>query len=291
MNSELLQFLFAGLTVGAIYALVALGFSMIYNVSGVINFAQGDFVMLGGMGTYWCLQAGLPLPTAAAVTIAGTTATGYLVYLLAIKPARNAGIVALVIVTLGASILLSGLALALLGKSQYGYPAFSSTAAIAIGGAKLVPQALWILGTAVLVVAALGWFFTSTLRGKALLATAHNKGAAELMGINTNAMLGFSFAMSAALGAVAGVIATPITMTSFDSGVLLGVKGFAAAALGGLGNAPGAVVGGLLLGLAESLTAGYISSAYKDAVAFALIIATFLFVPNGILGRASRERV
>jgi branched-chain amino acid transport system permease protein len=292
MASELLQFLFSALTVGAIYALVALGFSIIYNVSGVINFAQGEFVMLGGMGTHWLLGAGLPLPLAAPAAIALTTVVGWLLYRLAIRPATgSAGIVALIIVTLGASMLLSGASLALIGKSQYTYEAFSGSTPIRVAGAALLPQTLWVLGTALFVLVVLAWFFGRTLHGKALLATSESRGAALLMGINADAMLGLGFALSAALGAVAGVIATPITMTSFDIGVMAGVKGFAAAALGGLGNPAGAVLGGLLVGLAESLTAGYLSSAYKDAVALALIILTFLFVPSGLLGRRGGERV
>jgi len=155
----------------------------------------------------------------------------------------------------------------------------------------LLPQSLWVLGVTLAIVLALSWFFGRTLLGKAMLATSNQRVAAQLVGINVRRMLLVSFGLSAALGAIAGILITPITLTSWDVGIMLGLKGFAAAVLGGLGSGPGAVLGGLVLGIAETLSAGYLSSAYKDVIAFVLMLAVLFFRPTGILGSRSAERV
>jgi branched-chain amino acid transport system permease protein len=287
----LAQTLLSGLTVGAIYALVALGFAIIYNASHVINFAQGEFVMIGGMATASFFDAGLPLPLAAALAIGAAVCVGLALEKLAIGPAREAPVVTLIIITIGASILLRGLATLVWDKKIHRVPAFSGETPIVIGNATLLPQVLWVLGMSAVAVALLTWFFRRTLTGKAILAVSHNRLAARLMGISVRRMLAVSFALSAALGALAGVLIAPIAFTSWDAGVMLGLKGFAAAILGGLGSSAGAVVGGLALGLLEALGAGYLSSAYKDVFAFLIIIAALVFLPNGLLGRRAAERV
>ena len=291
MSAQFLQFLLAGLTIGAIYALVALGFSIIYNASQVINFAQGEFVMVGGMATVSFADAGLPLPLSSAAAVLLAAAIGLALEKFAVEPARGASVVTLIIITIGASILLRGLATLVWDKNIHPLKAFSGEAPIQIAGATLVPQSLWVLGVALVVVALLGWFFGRTLLGKALLATSHNRLAAELVGINVRHVLLASFGLSAALGAVAGILVAPITFTSWDIGVMLGLKGFAAAILGGMGSGPGAVLGGLVLGIAEAMGAGYVSSAYKDAIAFIVILAVLVFLPSGLLGRRSTDRV
>ena len=291
MSAQFLQFLLAGLTIGAIYALVALGFSIIYNASQVINFAQGEFVMVGGMATVSFADAGLPLPLSIAAAVLLAAAIGLALEKFAVEPARGASVVTLIIITIGASILLRGLATLVWDKNIHPLKAFSGEAPIQIAGATLVPQSLWVLGVALVVVALLGWFFGRTLLGKALLATSHNRLAAELVGINVRHVLLASFGLSAALGAVAGILVAPITFTSWDIGVMLGLKGFAAAILGGMGSGPGAVLGGLVLGIAEAMGAGYVSSAYKDAIAFIVILAVLVFLPSGLLGRRSTDRV
>jgi branched-chain amino acid transport system permease protein len=291
MSAQFLQFLLAGLTVGAIYALVALGFAIIYNASQVINFAQGEFVMIGGMATVWLAGAGLPLPAAIAAAVLLAALLGLALEKLAVEPARGASVVTLIIITIGASILLRGLATLVWDKKIHSLQAFSGEAPIRIGGATLLPQSLWVLGVTLVVVLLLGWFFGRTLLGKALLATSHNRLAAQLAGINVRHVLLFSFGLSAALGAVAGILIAPITFTAWDAGVMLGLKGFAAAILGGMGSGPGAVVGGLALGIIEAMGAGYLSSAYKDAIAFVIILAVLFFMPSGLLGKRSAERV
>jgi len=291
MSAQFLQFLLAGVTIGAIYALVALGFSIIYNASHVINFAQGEFVMIGGMATVSLAGAGLPLPLAIAAAVLLAAAIGLALEKFAVEPARGASVVTLIIITIGASILLRGLATLVWDKNIHPLKAFSGEVPLRIAGATIVPQSLWVIGITLVIVLLLGWFFGRTLLGKALLATSHNRLAAQLVGINVRHVLLASFGLSAALGAVAGILVAPITFTSWDIGVMLGLKGFAAAILGGMGSGPGAVLGGLVLGIAEAMGAGYVSSAYKDAIAFIGILAVLVFLPSGLLGKRSTDRV
>jgi branched-chain amino acid transport system permease protein len=176
-------------------------------------------------------------------------------------------------------------------KRIHALPAFTGESPIALAGASLAPQSLWVIGVTALIVCALWAFFNRTLAGKAMLAVSHNRLAAQLVGISVRRVLLAAFALSAALGALAGILVAPITFTSWDVGVMLGLKGFAAAILGGLGSGPGAVVGGLVLGLLESLGAGYISSAYKDAIAFIVMLAVLMLMPGGLLGGRAAERV
>jgi len=289
--SEFLQFAFSGLTVGAVYALVALGFTLIYNASDVINFAQGEFVMLGGMTTVFLALAGVPLPAAACLAIAFTVVVGLALYRFAIAPAQGAGAVALIIITIGASIFLRGAAQVVFDKRFHSLPPWFGSEPLRVGGAAILPQSLVVLAGAVVVVVLLWAFIERTLVGKAIVATAANALAARLVGINTRRVVGLSFAISAAIGALAGILITPITLTSYDVGTLLALKGFAAAMLGGIGSAVGAVAGGLLLGLLEAFAAGYLSSRYKDAVAFLVILLVLFAMPRGLFGRASIERV
>ncbi|KAB2884757.1 MAG: branched-chain amino acid ABC transporter permease, partial [Pseudorhodoplanes sp.] len=289
--AEFLQFLFSGLTIGAIYALVALGFTLIYNASDVINFAQGEFVMIGGMVTFFLTAAGVPIPLAAVMAVAAAILVGVALHSFAIEPARGATAVTLIIITIGASILLRGVAAVVFDKNFHSYPAFAGSEPIEIGGATVLPQSLIVLAGVAVIVTALWLLMSRTLIGKAMLATAANKLAARLVGINTARIVGVSFAISAAIGAIGGVLVTPITLTNYDVGTLLALKGFAAAMLGGMGHPVGAVIGGLAVGLLESFGAGYLSSLYKDAIAFIVILLILFVMPQGLFGRASVERV
>lgn len=289
--AEFLQFAFSGLTVGAIYALVALGFTLIYNASDVANFAQGEFVMLGGMVTVFLTAAGLPLFVAAVIAVAITGLVGLLLHRLAIEPARGASPVTLIIITIGASIFIRGLTSVTLGKDFHSLPSFFGGDPIVVGGASLLPQSLVVLAGVAVVLVLLWLFMTRTLTGKSMIATAANPVAAQLTGINTSAVIGIAFIISAAIGALGGVLATPITLTYYDAGTMLALKGFAAAVLGGMGNPVGAVVGGLVLGLLEQFSAGYISSQYKDAVAFIVILLVLFTMPQGLFGAKRVERV
>ena len=289
--AELLQFVFSGLTVGAIYALVALGFTLIYKASDIINFAQGEFVMLGGITTVFVAHAGVPLPLAALIAIIATTAIGLALHRFAIEPARGATSVALIMITIGASIFLRGTAQIVFDRRFHSLPPLLGADPIQFSGAAILPQSLVVLATATVIVVMLWLFLERTIFGKAVIATAANRLAARLIGVDTRRIVAFSFAVSAAIGAVAGVLITPIALTSYDAGTLLALKGFAAAMLGGIGSAPGAVVGGLLIGMFEALAAGYLSSNYKDAVAFLIILIVLVAIPQGLFGRAKIERV
>lgn len=291
MLGEFLQYLFSGLTTGATYALVGLGFAIIYNASHVINFAQGEFVMIGGMGTVMMMAAGVPMPLAVLGAVALAVIAGVALDKLAIERARDADIVPLIIITIGASLFLRGLAQYFWGKSYHSLPAFTGDEPLRVLGATLLPQSLWVLGVAAVLLVALAFFFNRTLKGKAMLAVSHNKDASRMVGINPRFILMLAFALSAALGAVAGIVSAPITLTSYDVGIMLGLKGFVAAVLGGLGSAVGAVIGGLLLGIMEAMAAGYISSDYKDAVPFVIILLVLFFLPSGLFGKRGTERV
>ncbi len=291
MFAAFLQYLFSGLTSGAIYALAGLGFAIIYNASHVINFAQGEFIMIGGMATATMVAAGTPVPVAIALAMAASMLVGVALEKFAIEPARNADVVTIIIITIGASIFLRGGAQLLWDKEFHALPAFSGETPIGILGATLMPQSLWVFGVAGLAIVVLWWFFNRTLFGKAMLATSHNRLAAQLVGIGVKKVLLASFALSALLGAVGGIVVTPITFTNYEAGIMLGLKGFSAAVLGGLGNGTGAIVGGLIVGIAEALASGYLSSAYKDAIAFLIILFVLFFMPSGLFGKRGTDRV
>jgi branched-chain amino acid transport system permease protein len=289
--ADFLQFTSSGLTVGAVYALVALGFTLIYNASGVINFAQGEFVMLGGMATVFGAAAGFPLPVAALLAVALAVTAGLLLDRFAIRPARHAGPIVLIIITIGAAFVIRGLAQVFFDKEYHKLPGFSGDTAIQIGGAAILPQTFWILAGTAAILSGLWWFMTRTMMGKALRATAVNRLAADLVGIDTRAVTTLAFAVSAAIGAAAGVLITPITLTHYDVGTMLALKGFVASVLGGMGNPIGAVLGGLLLGLLEAFGAGYVSSTYKDAIAIVVLLALLFVMPSGLFGSRRAERV
>lgn len=291
MLSSFLQFLFSGLTSGAVYALAALGFTIIYNSSQVINFAQGEFIMIGGLAAATLTAAGMPLPVSIALAVLIAVAVGILLEKFAIEPARNSSIVSIIIITIGAAIFIRGLAQIIWGKNFHTLPPFSSDQPIHILGATLMPQSLWVLGIAAVAIVFLWWFFNRTLFGKGMLAASHNRLAAQLVGIEVKAVLVVSFALAAFLGAIGGIVITPITFVDYETGVMLGLKGFTAAVLGGLGSSFGAIAGGLVVGIAEAMAAGYISSAYKDAIAFLIILLVLFFLPNGMFGGRSSERV
>lgn len=289
---QILQYTLSGLSTGAIYALIGIGFSIIYNSTGIINFAQGEFVMLGGMLTLFFIGV-LKLPVWAAMPCAVLVSAlgGLLFERLAIRPLRQPTPINLVIITIGGSILIRGLSMLLWGKDTHSLPPFSGDEPIAIGGATILPQHLWILGITVVIIAANKFFFYHTISGKAMRACSYNSRAAGLVGIDVRRMVLFSFIISSAMGAVAGIIVAPLTMTAYDVGVMLGLKGFCAAIIGGMSSGVATVVGGLILGVLESLGAGLISSGYKDAIAFIILLLILFIRPQGLFGKAESERV
>ncbi|MBW2147486.1 MAG: branched-chain amino acid ABC transporter permease [Deltaproteobacteria bacterium] len=285
LADQILQYVLTGITVGSIYAMVALGFNIIYNSTGIINFAQGEFVMLGGMiMVFFSMALKLPLAIGFAGSVILVTLLGVLLERLTIHPLRNPDVITLIIITLAASILFKGGAMFIWGKEAVTLRPFSGDHPIFIFGATILPQTLWILGITLAVVVALGLFFEFTVFGKAMRACAVNRMAASLMGINVKQMVMVSFALSAALGAVAGIIITPISLMEYDKGAIMGLKGFGAAVLGGLGSGTGAVLAGFILGILESLGAGLIHSGFKDAIALFVLLMVLFFRPSGLMG-------
>ena len=283
-----------GLRAGSIYALMAMGFVVVYSVTGIINFAQGEFVMLGAMitltvnGWDWPLPPALKLIVSIVAGVLLTTAVGALMERLTIYPARRSAPVTLIIITIGVTIILRAVALLIWGADPHVLPAFTTLALedriFRIGDVTIQAQSLWIWGTLAAILVLLYLFLQRSLIGKALRACAVNRRGAQLMGINPSRMSLLSFALAAALGAIGGIVLGPVTRPIYDMGVMLGLRGFVAAILGGLLSVPGVVVGGLLLGVVENLAAGVTYPAFKSAVAFVILIALLLFRPQGILG-------
>lgn len=287
---SLLQFVIAGLKSGAIYALVALGFTIVYASTGAINFAQGEFYMLGGVLGVWLTSLGAPAPVAVVGAIALTAGIGALFELLAVRPIGSGDPLRIIMVTIGGSVVLRQISLHLFGPDEMALEPFTRGASIKIWGAAIERQTVWIWALTVLVVVALAILYRRTAFGRAMRATALNRDAARLVGVDAGRMVTASFALAAGLGALAGLAVTPLTQTAFNVGAGIGVKGFAAAILGGLGNPVAAVGGGLILGLMESLTAGYLNPLYKDAVALVVLLAVLFVRPQGLLGGSSREK-
>jgi branched-chain amino acid transport system permease protein len=292
LSDQIAQYLVSGLSTGAIYALIGIGFAIIYNGTEIINFAQGELVMLGGMFTLFFLNVlKLPLPLAIVLAVAASTVAGVLFEQLTIRPLKSPTPLSLVIITIGGSILIRGIAMMVWGKDTHAIPAFSGSEPLAIGAATILPQHLWIFGLTAIAIVANKIFFQYSITGKAMRACAANRRAAGLVGIDVKRMVLFSFAISASLGSLAGIIVAPLTMTSYDVGIMLGLKGFCAAIIGGLSGGLGTVLGGLLLGVLESLGAGLISSGYKDAIAFIILLLILFIRPQGLFGKAQTERV
>lgn len=281
---QFLQYIFSGLTSGAIYALTAMGFTLVFNATQIINFSQGQLVMLGGMVAVGLYGAGLPLwaAFAAAVVIVTLLSIGF--ERVAIRPLLRKGVLAQIIATVGASFVFETAAMLIWGRDAVALPYFSGDTPIKVGGATLAPQTLWVLGLTVVIVVALQLFYRSTLFGKAVRACSIDPMAARMQGISYSRVVVFSFALTGAISAAAGVMITPISFMGYHSGSLLGLKGFAAATLGGLGNPLGAVAGGLVLGIVEALGVGVVSAGYKDAIAFVILLLVLFVRPSGLLG-------
>ena len=288
---QLFQYILSGLSNGAIYALIGFGYAIIYNATGIINFAQGEFVMLGGMLTvFFLVFFHLPVIPAIVLSVVIATCVGILFERLAIRPLKDASPLRLIIITIGASIFIRGVAMLIWGKDTHALPAFSGDDPLYIAGATILPQHLWILGVSVLIIIVSRLFFNHSVMGKAMRACSYNPRAAGLVGINVKNMVLLSFALSAAIGSLAGIIIAPLTMTSYDVGVMLGLKGFCAVIIGGMSSGMGTVLGGLLLGLLESLGAGFISASYKDAIAFIILLLILFIRPEGLFKQKETER-
>ena len=283
------QSIASGIAIGCVYGLIGIGFCVIYNASGIVNFAQGAFVMLGGMVTYVGLtRYGLPLPVAALVSIIIVSALGVLLERLVVRPLwnRQSTTFVMILATLAAQIVIERLTLLAIGDQPRTLPMFTDVPPLRIAGLAISYQFFWIVGCSALVIAGLAWFFAATKTGKAMRACAINADAAALQGIPASRMLALSFALSAALGALAGVLVTPTQYTAFNVGVPFAISGFIAAIVGGFGRPLGALVGGILLGVGQSLAVVFLGAAFKNVAALSILLL-FLFVrPTGVLGAA-----
>jgi branched-chain amino acid transport system permease protein len=279
------QLLSSGITIGAIYALVGLGFVTIARASQIINFAQGEFVMLGGVITFSLLKgAGLSYPLAAIVAVILVVIIGFLLHILVVYPLRKTSIPILLMATLGASIFISNTAALVFGTLPKALPSFSANLPLLIWGIPITPQSMWVLGATFVLLICLYLLSHRTLMGKAMEASSTDPLGADLSGISRNLMVFLAFGVSAGMGAIAGIFITPIFYTSYNAGTLIGLKGFVAAVLGGWGKNSGAILGGFVLGVVESLSVAFIPSGYKDAVAFVILLLILHFRPKGILG-------
>jgi branched-chain amino acid transport system permease protein len=293
LGSQTLQFLISGLSVGAIYALIALGFGVIYNATQIVNFAQGEFVMLGALLTITLYGAHVPLPLAGALAVAAVVVVGAVLERVAIRPLRGAGVLAMIIVTIGLSFALRGAAMLIWGKEHLPLRTFSSVEVVHVGGATVLTQSLWVIGITLAVMGALQFFYARTTLGKAMRAAAISREGAALVGISSSTTVFWSFALAGGLGAVAGILIAPIHMAAYQMGTMLGLKGFAAAILGGIGSSVGAIAGGLALGVLEALGTGFAPpglGGYKDAFAFVVLLLVLFVRPAGLFGaRADQE--
>jgi len=279
------QYLVAGLTYGTIYAIVGIGFNIIYNTTGIINFAQGEFVMLGGM-TAVALSGILPLPLAIAGAVLITMVVGGLIEMVFIRWLVKPSVLRMIIITIGISILIREGALLLWGEGVRSLPYFTGNeiSAISVGNVRLSPQVLWSIGACSIIVVFLNLFFKHTMVGREMRACAANRDAAALCGIPTKNMVTLSFVLSAGIGALAGCVVSPITYTQYNIGAGLAIKGFTVAILGGLGNSMAAVAAGFILGILESFSIWVLPTAYKDAISIAILLAMLFIRPSGLFG-------
>jgi branched-chain amino acid transport system permease protein len=289
MGEVIAQAIASGIGVGCIYGLIGIGFCVIYNASGIVNFAQGAFVMLGGVVTYVAMHShGLPLPFAAVAAILLVAAFGVVVERLVVRPLwdRDATMFVMILATLAAQIVIERLTQMAVGDQPKTLPVFTDLPPLRIAGVAVNFQFLWIVGTSVAVILLLGAFFKSTKTGKAMRACAINREAAALQGIPVSRMLALAFALSAGLGALAGILITPTQYTAYNVGVPFAISGFIAAIVGGFGRPFGAFAGGILLGVAQALAIVFLGAGFKNVAALSVLLLFLFFRPTGILGAA-----
>ena len=291
MVTSILQLLVAGIGTGSIYALIALGFNVVFKSTGAMNFAQGEWVVMGGMTSAMLFGAFSNIGLACLVAVLIVTIVGILSERLVIWPLRRPTTLMITLVSIGLGICTRSLVMLVLGKQPVGYPGFSQTATLTWGGVSVQTQTLWIVGLTAAFLLVTHLFFERSIMGKALRAAAADREAAAIVGVRVETTVLLSFSIAAFAGALAGAIITPLTLSSYDQGAMFGFKGFSAAMLGGIGSLPGAVVGGLVLGLLEAFGSFYISSDFKDAIAFAVLLLILFVRPSGFLGRADVVKV
>jgi branched-chain amino acid transport system permease protein len=285
--AQIVQYTLSGITVGSVYAITAIGFNIIYCTTGIINFAQGEFLIVGAMTAISLAQV-VPLPVAIALAVLITTLLGGLIEIVFLRPVKNPTVLQLIVVTIGLSIVMREAMLHIWDEKVRSLPYFtgSSVSTVSLLGAQISPQVLWVLGVSAVIVAALTLFFRFTLTGRAMRACADDRMAARLCGINDRWMVTLSFMLSAGIGALAGCVISPVTQTQYDMGAPLAIKGFTVAILGGLGNSMGAVAAGLLLGVLESMVVSQLPAAYKEVVSIVVLLLVLTLRPSGLFARS-----
>lgn len=289
-----ISYLVNGISLGSIYALIALGYTMVYGIAKMLNFAHGDIIMVGGftvftaMSTEWC-----PVWLSVAIGIIVCTLLGVIVEKVAYKPLRNASPLAVLITAIGVSYLLQNVALIIFGSAAQSFTSVvKNVAPVTIGGVTISMETIISIVVSVIIMICLTFFINKTKAGKAMLAVSEDKGAAQLMGINVNSTISLTFAIGSALAGVASVLlCSSYPQISPYTGSMPGIKAFVAAVFGGIGSIPGAMIGGILLGVIENLSKAYISSQLSDAIVFLVLIVVLIVKPTGIMGKKINEKV
>lgn len=289
-----ISYLVNGISLGSIYALIALGYTMVYGIAKMLNFAHGDIIMVGGftvftaMSTEWC-----PVWLSVVIGIIVCTLLGVIVEKVAYKPLRNASPLAVLITAIGVSYLLQNVALIIFGSASQSFTSVvKNVAPVTIGGVTISMETIISIMVSVIIMICLTFFINKTKAGKAMLAVSEDKGAAQLMGINVNSTISLTFAIGSALAGVASVLlCSSYPQISPYTGSMPGIKAFVAAVFGGIGSIPGAMIGGILLGVIENLSKAYISSQLSDAIVFLVLIVVLIVKPTGIMGKKINEKV
>ena len=291
MNQFFMQFI-NGLNIGSIYALIALGYTMVYGIAKLINFAHGDVIMVGAYISFISMKFGLPWWLAVIISIVACAVLGVVMEKVAYKPLRNASRISLLITAIGTSYLLQNLFQLIFGANPQPYHAFITLPALNLGGISIQANYYITFSVSVVLMILLTLFVNKTTMGKAMRAVSEDEGAAKLMGINVDTTISLTFAIGCALAAIAGILyANCYPMINPTLGSLPGIKAFIAAVLGGIGSIPGAVIGAFILGMVEAMTKAYISSQLTDTIVFAILILMLVFKPAGILGKNVKEKV
>lgn len=280
------QYILSGLAIGGIYSLVALGFHIMWSAARAVNFAHGDTLMLGAVLAIMGIDAGIPLPIAALLSVSASCLFGVLLERFAVRPfAKSASSIGWMLTTIAIGIMLEALVTMQFGGFSRALPSPGVNKAITIFGAGVYPQELLIPAVAIAVMFAFMWMQRHTLIGRAMQAVSFDRNAAALMGINVNHMFAFAFGLASALGGAAGILVAPVTQASATMGLIIGLKGFAVAIIGGITSAPGVVIAGLAFGVIEKFVEGYISTAAREIVGFSLTILVLLIFPQGLFGK------
>ena len=292
---QFLSYLLNGISLGSVYAIIALGYSMVYGIAKMLNFAHGDVIMIGAYMSFCAIQYwNLPPVLAILLAIVVCTMLGILIERMAYKPLRQATSLSVLITAIGVSWLLQNIALLIWGANPKSYQSLVSFGSLTLfdGQLHITSETFITIAANIIIMIALTLFTTKTKMGKAMRAVSEDKGAAELMGINVNATISMTFAIGSGLAAIAGVLlcsAYPVLMPT--TGSMPGIKAFTAAVFGGIGSIPGALVGGILLGVIEILGKAYVSTELGDALVFAVLIIVLLVKPTGLLGKKVHEKV